>query len=195
RDLVPPDMRPDLTRGRVLVTNWHVFEPRTVQVAGVSARVSKAGIPVRTRETITIGKKTTTARGIRYLTQEDFELQVSAGVLTVIEEQRDEQGHLQKVSVESFRYVESDTALLNRILGRDVGGKQNLLVLNDEAHHAYRIIREDDENAQEDLFADEEQQEAFFREATVWVEGLDRVNRLRGINLCVDLSATPYFLV
>jgi type III restriction enzyme len=28
----------------------------------------------------------------------------------------------------------------------------------------------------------------------VWVEGLDRIHRLRGVNVCVDLSATPYFL-
>jgi type III restriction enzyme len=28
----------------------------------------------------------------------------------------------------------------------------------------------------------------------VWVDGLDRIQRLRGINFCVDLSATPYFL-
>lgn len=194
RDLVPPDMRPDLTRGKVIVRNWHVFEPKTIQVGGVSAKVTKAGVPVRTRETITIGKKTTTARGTRYLTPEDFETQVAAGILTVLDEQRDEQGNLQKVTVESFRYVESDTALVSRILGRDVGGKQNLLVLNDEAHHAYRMVREDTEDGQDDLFGDEDQAEEFVREATVWVEGLDRVNRLRSINFCVDLSATPYFL-
>ena len=41
--------------------------------------------------------------------------------------------------VRSRRYVESDTALINRILGRDIGGKKNILVMNDEAHHAYRI--------------------------------------------------------
>ena len=41
------------------------------------------------------------------------------------------------------RYVESDTALVNRVLGREVGGKQNILVLNDEAHHAYRIRQEE----------------------------------------------------
>ena len=29
--------------------------------------------------------------------------------------------------------------LMQRLLGREVGGKQNILVLNDEAHHAYRI--------------------------------------------------------
>jgi type III restriction enzyme len=68
RDLVPPDLRPDLTRGRIIVTNWHVFEPKTMQVGGISAKVTKTGVPVRTRETITIGKRTTTARGIRYLT-------------------------------------------------------------------------------------------------------------------------------
>ena len=32
------------------------------------------------------------------------------------------------------------------------------------------------------------------KEATVWVEGLDRIHKLRGINFCVDLSATPYWL-
>jgi type III restriction enzyme len=31
-------------------------------------------------------------------------------------------------------------------------------------------------------------------EATVWIEGLDRIAARRGINLCVDLSATPYYL-
>src|SRR5439155_1284107 len=30
--------------------------------------------------------------------------------------------------------------------------------------------------------------------ATVWIEGLDRIQRARGINLCVDLSATPFYL-
>ena len=66
---------PRLTQGRVLVTNWHVFEPQATQTGGVSARVVKAGLPVRTRETIIIGAKTTTARGTRYLTLEDFERQ------------------------------------------------------------------------------------------------------------------------
>jgi type III restriction enzyme len=32
------------------------------------------------------------------------------------------------------------------------------------------------------------------KEATVWIEGLDRLHKHRGINFCVDLSATPYFL-
>lgn len=198
RDLVPPEMRPDLTKGRVLVTNWHVFEPRAMQVGGVSAKVLKAGVRVATRETITIGPKTTTARGSRYLTLEDYERQVAAGMLDVLQEERDKHGNLRKVRVESARYVESDTALLNRVLGREVGGKRNILIMNDEAHHAYRIRREEaDANQDEDLlemFGDEDEAEDFFKEATVWVDGLDRIQKLRGINFCVDLSATPYFL-
>ncbi len=98
RDLVPPHLMPLLTQGRVLVTNWHVFEPQTMQAGGVSAKVVKAGVPVRVEETITIGPKTTTARGTRYLTLEDFERQVAAGLLTVLEEQRDKEGHLKKVA-------------------------------------------------------------------------------------------------
>ena len=191
RDLAPSHLMPLLTQGKVLVTNWHVFEPQTVQVGGVSAKVNKSGVAVRTTQTIRIGPKTTTARGSRYLTQEEFERQVAAGILTVIPgtEKRGAGGSLERVQVESERHVKSDTALVNDVLGREVGGKQNILVMNDEAHHAYRIQREEPD-------ADEEEEDAedFFKEATVWVEGLDRIHKLRGINFCVDLSATPYFL-
>jgi type III restriction enzyme len=194
RDLVPPHLMPLLTQGRVLVTNWHVLEPHAAQTGGVSAKVSKAGREVRTRETITIGSKTTTARGTRYLSLEDFKRQVAAGMLAVLEERLDKQGNLHKVTVESVRYVESDTSLVNRILGLEVGEKRNILVMNDEAHHAYRIKREEKEQDEEDLFGEEEEAEDFFKEATVWIDGLDRIQKLRGINFCVDLSATPYFL-
>ena len=194
RDLVSPHLMPLLTRGKVLITNWHVFEPQAMQVGGFSSRVTKAGVPVRTKETIHIGPKTATARGTRYLSLGDFERQVAAGMLTVLEEDRDKQGNLRKVKVESLRYVESDTALINRVLSREVGGKQNILLLNDEAHHAYRIKRDEPEPGEEDEFGEEEEAEEFFKEATVWIDGLDKVNKLRGINFCVDLSATPYFL-
>lgn len=84
RDLVPVHLMPDLTKGRVLVRNWHVFEPQVMQAGGVSAKVLKAGVRRRTREFINIGSKTTTARGKRYLTAEEFERQVNAGLLSVI---------------------------------------------------------------------------------------------------------------
>jgi type III restriction enzyme len=194
RDLVPGHLMPLLTQGRVLVTNWHVFEPQAVQVGGVSSKVAKLGVEIRTKEIINIGPKTTTARGTRYLTQADFDRQLAAGLLRVIEEKRDKEGNLEKVFVESVRYVESDTSLVNRVLGREVGGKQNILVMNDEAHHAYRIKREEQTEEEEEVFGEEEEAEEFFKEATVWVDGLDRLQKLRGINFCVDLSATPYFL-
>jgi type III restriction enzyme len=193
RDLVPPHLMADLVKGRVLVTNWHVFEPQGVTPGGVSAKVTRAGVAVRTMETITIGPKTTTARGRRYLTPEEFERQTTAGLLTVLEEDRDRQGTLKKVRVEATRYVESDTALVTRVLGREVGGKQNVLVFNDEAHHAYRIRREAPDEA-DGVYGDAEDQEELYREATVWIDGLDRIHKLRGINFCVDLSATPYYL-
>ena len=194
RDLVPPHLMPTLNQGRVLVTNWHIFERQTIQVGGVPARVSKIGVPLRTTETITIGPKTTTARGPRYLTESDLMRQIDLGLLKVMSEERDKRGNLKKVKVESFRYVESDTRWVERVLGREIGGKRNILVMNDEAHHAYWIRPEETEDEgyedQEDLQIEDE----FIREATVWVEGLDRIHRLRGISFCVDLSATPFFL-
>lgn len=193
-DLVPEHLMPDLTRGHVLVTNWHVFEPLGTQTGGVSARVSKAGRREVIPEFITIGAKTTTARGRRYLTKEEFDRQVSAGLLDIKDEERDRDGNLVRVFVARERYVESDTALVKRILDREVGGKQNILVLNDEAHHAYRIRKEDPDPAEADLLGDEDELDDFYKEATIWIEGLDRINKLRGINFCVDLSATPYFL-
>ncbi len=194
RDLVPSHLMPLLTQGRVLVRNWHVFEPQAIQTGGVGSRVMKAGVEVCTKETITIGSQTTTARGRRYLTLKDFERQVAAGMLTVRDEEIGKDGSLLKVTVESSRYVESDTALLNRLLGREVGEKQNILIMNDEAHHAYRIVREKKDKDEEDLFGEEEDAEDFFKEATVWIDGLDRIQKHRGINFCLDLSATPYFL-
>lgn len=194
RDLVPQHLMSDLIKGRVLVTNWHVFEAQGIQVGGVSAKVSKAGVPVRIKETITIGTKTTIARGKRYLTPDELDRQVAAGLITILSEERDKQGNLKKVAVESVKYVESDTAMVNRVLGKEIGGKQNILVFNDEAHHAYRIRKPEPDETEEDVFGEEEEIEEFFKEATVWVDGLDRLHKLRGINFCVDLSATPYYL-
>ena len=196
RDLVPDSMMPDLVRGRVVITNWHVFEP---QSPGSGARVDKRGVPKITTEWIVIGAKRTTARGNRYYTPEAFGAAVAAGDLEVVREEVDSAGAVTKVLVRATRYVESDVALVNRVLGQ-VGGKQNILVINDEAHHAYRIPpeAEDNKGEQADLaFGDEdddEAEEADRKEATVWVNGLDKINKERRINICVDLSATPYYL-
>ncbi|HEV2856596.1 MAG TPA: DEAD/DEAH box helicase family protein [Thermoanaerobaculia bacterium] len=195
RDLVPSHLMPQLTQGRVLVTNWHVFEPQTSQVGGVSAKVAKTGRRIPLQETIRIGARTTTARGSRYMTLEQLRALEAAGQLEILERNVDEAGHLVSVKARSERWVESDRALVQRVLGRDLGEKGNLLVFNDEAHHAYRIRPEAGEE-DESLFDEEErsEDEENAKEATVWVEGLDRIHKLRKVNFCVDLSATPYFL-
>jgi len=189
RDLVPPQLMPLLRQGKVLVTNWHVFELQTPQTGGVSAKVMKVGVPIRTKELFNIATKTTTARGSRYITLKELDSKKASGLMAVVDEERDKEGYLKKVWVESIRYVESDTAWIKRILGQEIGGKQNILVLNDEAHHAYRIKSENGKDEDED-----EDEDYFYKEATVWVEGLDRIHKMRGINFCMDLSATPFFL-
>jgi type III restriction enzyme len=85
---------------------------------------------------------------------------------------------------------------VDRVL-KDAGGRQNILVINDEAHHAYRIPPKVDDQDDDQPDADDEdaeEAEASRKEATIWVDGLDKIARQRGINVCIDLSATPYFL-
>jgi type III restriction enzyme len=190
RDLVPGHLMERLRQGRVLVTNWHVFEPQAVN-EGDAAKVVKRGREILTPDTIRVGEKNDTRRGTRFLTRETIRQQLANGLLELVEGDPEQDT---AIKVRSRRYVESDTKLLERILGREVGRKQNILVLNDEAHHAYRIKKEGPDENEEDEFGDDDQAAEFFKEATVWIDGLDRIQKLRGINFCVDLSATPYFL-
>ena len=91
-------------------------------------------------------------------------------------------------------------------------GKRDLLVFNDEAHHAYRPLPVDEQTrrgaplraplAQGDRggsplptprkLTPEEKQEK--EEATVWISGLDRINAGAGVLACIDLSATPFYI-
>ena len=193
RDLVPEAMMPQLRQGRVLVTNWHVFEPHS----GQPGKVVKTGRRVTVHEKVFIGTKAQTARGKRYLTEEDLRKQHALGLLTIRNEIRDKDGKLKQVAIVSEKYIETDASIIRRVIEPELGKTQNILVFNDEAHHAYRLRsgEDDDEgNRTGDLFDEEEGAEDYYREATVWVEGLDRVQALRGINVCVDFSATPYFL-
>lgn len=119
RDLVPESMMPDLVRGRVIIMNWHGFEP---QSPGSGARVEKRGVPKTTTEWIVIAAKRTTARGNRYYTLEAYGAAVAAGELEVVREEVDGAGAVTKALVRATRYVESDAALVKRVLGQ-VGGK------------------------------------------------------------------------
>jgi type III restriction enzyme len=100
-----------------------------------------------------------------------------------------------------IKYFESDAAWFKRIrqeLGSGKGRSPHWLIFNDEAHHAYR--RGDVAGDEQSLDDDKDLAKKNEREATIWIEGLDRINKLaggsrkRGINLCVDLSATPFYI-
>jgi type III restriction enzyme len=84
------------------------------------------------------------------------------------------------------RGVKSDEAYTREVLG-EMANAHNLLVINDEAHHAWRVNWEAEGKylRQRDLKDSAE-------EATVWVGGLDRLHRARGILRCYDFSATPF---
>lgn len=82
--------------------------------------------------------------------------------------------------------AESDEAYVRRVLGK-LSGFKDLVILNDEAHHAYRKPAESkvSKKQAEDLGIDLDQ-------ATRWIEGLDRIHKMRRITRCFDLSATPF---
>jgi len=95
------------------------------------------------------------------------------------------------------RGPESDRAFCSRVLGRWLGKKENILVINDEAHHAYRPAPPAPEQpALFDAVTGEERRklEEQTKAAKVWVAGLDRINAVRKINFCVDMSATPFYI-
>ncbi len=84
------------------------------------------------------------------------------------------------------RGVKSDEAYTREVLG-EMANARNILVINDEAHHAWRVNWEAEGKylRQRDLKDSAE-------EATVWIGGLDRLHRARGILKCYDFSATPF---
>ncbi len=76
----------------------------------------------------------------------------------------------------------SDEAYVRSVLG-EMATARNIVVINDEAHHAWRVPAESKIKgvSREDI-----------DEATKWVGGLDRIHCAREILTCYDLSATPY---
>lgn len=204
RDLVPNDLFPLLNQGKVVITNWHVFEPQSTQKDG--AKVVQSGVIRRTTQTITIGNRNDTVRGRRILTLKSLEDQIDLGILQPTGKKKIQRGRLMSIEVVEIKRVESDLAVVNRVLGRASNSKTPILVMNDEAHHAYRIQRNEDESGDESEeesleledgeVVDESLDDTLIdvRESTVWMEGLDRIQKIRGIQFCLDLSATPYYI-
>jgi len=126
-DLVPSALRPELAKGKVLVTNWHIFNES-------SETENVGGLPI-----VQLGP-------------------------------------------------ESEEAFAKNRLHDLVEDDEPIMVLNDEGHHAYRPapVGEDSKLTAEAKFDREE--------ATVWVDGIDKVNAACGVAFCVDLSATPFYI-
>ncbi len=79
------------------------------------------------------------------------------------------------------RGAKSNEAYVREVLG-EMAKARNIVVINDEAHHAWRIPAESKVKGvkKEDI-----------EQATKWVGGLDRIQETRGILACYDFSATP----
>jgi len=79
------------------------------------------------------------------------------------------------------RGAKSDAAYVRDALG-DIASVFNILVINDEAHHAWRVPAGKLRGVTK----------ADVEEATRGIGGLDRIHRARGILRCYDFSATPF---
>jgi len=91
---------------------------------------------------------------------------------------------------------ETGDAFAHRVLG-DLYDRMPIMVLNDEGHHCWRPAPLEERLAGEEAAAAKAERE----EATVWIDGLDRINNANaggdgkpGILMCVDTSATPFYI-
>jgi type III restriction enzyme len=80
------------------------------------------------------------------------------------------------------RGAKSNEAYVRDVLG-ELAAAHNLVVINDEAHHAWRIPAESKVKGvkKEDI-----------DQATKWIGGLDRIHQARKVLTCYDFSATPF---
>lgn len=76
----------------------------------------------------------------------------------------------------------SDEAYVREVLG-EIANARKIVVINDEAHHAWRVPAESKIKGvkKEDI-----------EEATKWIGGLDRIHKAREILTCYDFTATPF---
>lgn len=90
--------------------------------------------------------------------------------------------HVAKKRGVDKRGAKSDLAYVREVLG-EMAAASDILVLNDEAHHAWRLSAGTKVAGVSKAEADE---------ATKWIGGLDRIHRSRGILAAYDFSATPF---
>ena len=88
--------------------------------------------------------------------------------------------------------IETEGEMLRRAIG-DLMGLKNIVVLNDEAHHCYRVKPQAE--IAEDLKGEEKEEAKKNNEAArLWISGIEIVKRKLGLTGVFDLSATPFFL-
>lgn len=93
---------------------------------------------------------------------------------------------------EELNTLETEGQMLQRVMP-DLMGMKNILALNDEAHHCYRAKPTDPD--EEELKGDDKKEaERNNKAASLWISGLEAVNRKLGLTRVMDLSATPFFL-
>ena len=76
----------------------------------------------------------------------------------------------------------SNEAYVRDVL-QDLARYRNVVVINDEAHHAWRTPAESKVRGVK---------KAEIEQATIWVSGLDRIHAARNIQGCYDFTATPF---
>jgi len=84
------------------------------------------------------------------------------------------------------RGAKSDEVYTREVLG-EMANAKNIIVINDEAHHAWRVNPE-----AIGKYTRERDLKDSAEEATVWIGGLDRIHKTRRILRCHDFSATPF---
>lgn len=92
------------------------------------------------------------------------------------------EGQLAKRRGVDKRGAKSDEAYVREVLDK-MAAARNLLVINDEAHHAWCVSAGSNAVGVGKSELDE---------ATKWVGGLDRIHRSRGLLTCYDFTATPF---
>ena len=75
----------------------------------------------------------------------------------------------------------SGEAYMRKVL-REMSNARNIIVINDEAHHAWRV-NIDAKGKNQRVGSNKDSAE----EATIWIGGLDKINKNRGILRCFDL--------
>lgn len=91
-------------------------------------------------------------------------------------------------------FKETPQAIASRILRKLGGGKGEIVVFNDEAHHCYQpnktLATEDADLASRP----DAEMKAENEDATVWFKGIQYLKRYVGVKSVYDLSATPFYL-